>query len=219
MKKRYWLLLFVVVILFLTWFFWPRIGSHVTAGGHWTWNSLDELRHGPPPPRDMSHHEYRSVPLRITFIPLSTIDDHGNMVSQYVWGGPWGIPRVSPNVSGSVVANGTRVHDSTLSMRVCPNRVYSCAFVWDLTDGVEFADNSDQLTVTLNEQRMGVISHGPDPIANVARRLDRDGLAAVAVPRGPDDPYSHIHVRGGQLFIEQTGPVILPPPVAVASAP
>jgi len=209
-----WMYVWILILGVAAWFAWPYIGMPIRHALDGIGRSAGRVHATAPAPVDMSHHVYRSVPLRITFMPeVARHNDFGNIVST-PWGGEWGIPRESPTVSGTVVANGTRVHDAYLHLMTCPSRTGTCAFHWDVT--VEFADNSSHLTVTLNEHLMGVISHGTSLIGTVSRPVVDGGL--IVRNGHPVDTYAHIPVRAGQLFIEQTGPVNLPP-VEVASAP
>ena len=201
--KNKWLWAAVAVIAL--WFFWQPARHAADT----TWNAFARIRVSPPPPADLTHHTYRSVPLRIRFVPDAATHNRYGHITETPWGGgDLCIPRESPTIRGSVVANGTRVHVSRLRPRTCPAGVDHCEFTFEPV--VEFADNSTHLEISLDEILPGSLHcSGVSPIARVSRPVVNGGL----IPGNPN--YSHIRVRGGQLFIEPNGDVN----EAVASAP
>lgn len=207
-----WTWIWVGLILVGLWYAWPHIGGRVRHATEETADAFGRLHFSPPPPADHSHHTYRSVPLRITFNARSADHDAYGHIARSEWGGSLGIPRECPTVSGAVLANGTRVHRARLDpVRTEPFHGV-CALHWDVI--VEYGDDSTILGIALDEHTPTDLIHNVRAIDGLDEPADANGTVRrpvvinglTTVDGHPLSIYSHIRMRGGELFIEQTGP-------------
>jgi hypothetical protein len=123
-----------------------------------------------------------------------------------------GIPAQCPIVSGGMVANGTRVHYAPLAIRTPTPFRGICTSYWDVI--VEYSDDSTILGIALDEHTPTDLIHDMRAIDGLDEPRGANGTVRRQVVIGglttvdgqPLSTYSHIRMRGGELFIEQTGP-------------